>query len=228
MESIKKMRFIDGTVLKLIAMVTMIFDHVGDSFFPDLTWMRIIGRIAMPIFAFCIAEGYAHTHDKVKYLTRMAIFAVISEVPFDLFGAGRVIDITHQNIMFTFAIAIAALLLYEKITAKGGKVSLVLGWLVLIAGAVLATVLLTDYTFTGVILVVVFYLLRKHDLLIKDGVGLACYLALRNMGVFVWGFLSFIVIAFYNGERGKGLKYLFYVFYPAHLLLIFVIRTLIG
>ena len=228
MENIKKMRFIDGTTLKLIAMITMIFDHIGDSFFPDLTWMRIIGRIAMPIFAFCIAEGFGHTHDKVKYLTRMVIFAVISEVPFDLFGAGKIFDLTHQNIMFTFAIAIAALLLYEKITAKGGKVSLVLGWLVLIAGAVLATVLLTDYTFTGVILVVVFYLLRKHDLLIKDGVGLACYLALRNVGIYVWGFLSFIVIAFYNGERGKGLKYLFYVFYPAHLFLIFVIRTLIG
>ena len=228
MEGIKKLRFLDGTTLKIIAMITMIFDHVGDSFFPDVDRFRIIGRIAMPIFAFCIAEGFGHTHDKVKYLTRMAIFAVISEVPFDLFGAGKIFDLTHQNIMFTFAIAIAALLFYENITAKGGKVSLVLGWLVLIAGAVLALILITDYTFTGVILVVVFYLLRKHDLLIRDGVGLACYLALRNMGLYIWGFLGFIPIAFYNGKRGKGMKYLFYVFYPAHLLLIFVIRTLIG
>lgn len=228
MEGIKKLRFLDGTTLKIIAMITMIFDHVGDSFFPDVDWFRIIGRIAMPIFAFCIAEGFGHTHDKVKYLTRMAIFAVISEVPFDLFGAGKIFDLTHQNIMFTFAIAIAALLFYEKITAKGGKLSLVLGWLVLIAGAVLALILITDYTFTGVILVVVFYLLRKKDLLIRDGVGLACYLALRNMGLYIWGFLGFIPIAFYNGKRGKGMKYLFYVFYPAHLFLIFVIRTLIG
>ena len=228
MESIKKMRFIDGTVLKLIAMVTMIFDHVGDSLFPEYTWMRIIGRIAMPIFAFCVAEGFGHTHDKLKYLTRMAIFAVISEVPFDLFGAGKVLDLSHQNIMFTFALAIAGLILYEKLTLSGKKSGYIFGYLVLILSCAAALILKTDYTFLGVLLVTIFFLLRKKDLLIRDGVALLSHLALRNMGIYLWGILGFIPIAFYNGERGKGMKYLFYVFYPAHLLLIFVIKTLIG
>ena len=228
MESIKKMRFIDGTVLKLIAMVTMIFDHVGDSLFPEYTWMRIIGRIAMPIFAFCVAEGFGHTHDKLKYLTRMAIFAVISEVPFDLFGAGKVLDLSHQNIMFTFALAIAGLILYEKLTLSGKKSGYIFGYLVLILSCAAALILKTDYTFLGVLLVTIFFLLRKKDLLIRDGVALLSHLALRNMGIYLWGILGFIPIAFYNGERGKGMKYLFYVFYPAHLLLIFIIKTLIG
>ena len=228
MGSIKKMRFIDGTVLKLIAMVTMIFDHVGDSLFPEYTWMRIIGRIAMPIFAFCVAEGFGHTHDKLKYLTRMAIFAVISEVPFDLFGAGKALDLSHQNIMFTFALAIAGLILYEKLTLSGKKSGYILGYLVLILSCAAALILKTDYTFLGVLLVTIFFVLRKKDLLIRDGVALLSHLALRNMGIYLWGILGFIPIAFYNGERGKGMKYLFYVFYPAHLLLIFVIKTLIG
>lgn len=228
MESIKKMRFLDGTSLKLIAMITMIFDHVGDSLFPELTWMRIIGRIAMPIFAFCVAEGFGHTRDKLKYLKRMLIFAAVSEVPFDLFGTDKVLEFTHQNIMFTFALAILALILFEKLSSGGKKSGLVAGWAILIVSFVLALVLKTDYSFLGVLLVEVFYLLRKKDLLIRDGVGLVCYLALRNMGIYLWGAVGFILIAFYNGEKGRGLKYLFYVFYPAHLLLIFLIRTLMG
>ena len=226
MEGIKKLRFIDGTTLKLIAVVTMIFDHMGDSLFPDLTWMRIIGRIAMPIFAFCIAEGYGHTRDKIKYLKRMLLFAVISEIPFDLFGSGKFPDLSHQNIMFTFTLAILALMVFEKLTVKGRKSGYVAGWIAIIAFFAVALILKTDYTFCGVLLVVVFYLLRKKELLIRDSVALICYLALRNMGIYIWGFLGFIPIAFYNGEKGRGLKYLFYVFYPAHLLLIFVIRML--
>ena len=64
-------RCIDGTVLKLIAMVSMVFDHVGDNFFPGAAWMRVIGRIAMPIFSFCVAEGFSHTRDPKRYLARM-------------------------------------------------------------------------------------------------------------------------------------------------------------
>ena len=82
---------LDGTLLKLIAMISMVFDHVGDNFFPGQTWMRIVGRIALPVFAFCIAEGFSHTHDRMKYLVRMGIFALISEVPFDLVTSGKVL-----------------------------------------------------------------------------------------------------------------------------------------
>ena len=94
-------RFLDGTMLKIIAMVSMVFDHTGDVFFPEMQWMRIVGRLAMPIFSFCIAEGYVHTRNRKKYLLRMGIFALVSEVPFDLAFEGK-ISLDHQNIMLTF------------------------------------------------------------------------------------------------------------------------------
>ena len=72
-----RIQFLDGTALKVIALVSMVFDHVGDNFFPDQVWMRVIGRIAMPIFAFCIAEGFSHTRDKTKYLLRMLLIYLL-------------------------------------------------------------------------------------------------------------------------------------------------------
>jgi hypothetical protein len=111
----RRFQILDGTALKIIAVICMVFDHIGDSFFPEQTWMRAVGRIAMPVFAFCIAEGFIHTHDKKRYMMRMGIFALISEVPFDLF-AGDGIGLSHQNIMFTFFWAMCGLVCYEKIT----------------------------------------------------------------------------------------------------------------
>ena len=87
-------QILDGTMLKLIAMTSMVFDHAGDLFFHDQLWMRMIGRLAMPLFSFCIAEGYRYTKDRKKYLLRMGLFALISEIPFDLAFAGK-IDLSH-------------------------------------------------------------------------------------------------------------------------------------
>ena len=115
MEKQKRFAVLDGTALKLIAMVSMVFDHVGDSFFPEQVWMRVVGRIAMPLFAFCIAEGFLHTHDRRRYLQRMGLFALISEIPFSLVTSGKVLDVSHLNIMWTFFWAILALLCFERI-----------------------------------------------------------------------------------------------------------------
>ena len=90
-------------------MISMVFDHVGDMFFPGVMWLRMIGRLAMPLFSFCIAEGYIHTKDRKKYILRLGIFALISEVPFDLAFEGK-INLSHQNIMLTFFLAVIALI----------------------------------------------------------------------------------------------------------------------
>lgn len=71
---LKKIQILDGMMLKIIAMISMIFDHAGDMFFPEADWFRMVGRLAMPLFSFCIAEGYIHTHDRKKYVIRMGIF----------------------------------------------------------------------------------------------------------------------------------------------------------
>ena len=87
--------------LKMIALVTMVIDHVGAVFFPDLIWLRYIGRLSMPIYAFLLAEGYRKTRNFLHYALRLALFAVLSEVPYDLLFQGRVLEFSRQNILFT-------------------------------------------------------------------------------------------------------------------------------
>ena len=105
--------------LKLLAMALMLCDHLWASVASDQAWLTHIGRIAFPIFAFQIAEGFARTHDRKRYLLRMLAFAAISEVPFDLFYGGTVFYPFHQNVMLTFVLAILLLLGVEKFRAKG-------------------------------------------------------------------------------------------------------------
>lgn len=224
-----KSRFavLDGTALKLIAMVCMAFDHVGDNFFPDQIWMRIVGRIAMPLFAFCAAEGFSHTHDRGKYLKRMGLFALISEIPFDLVTAGKVLEFSHQNIMFSFLWAFLCLTLYERVANGASGAKRFFGVMILVAGVLLSVLLGLDYNMLGVGLIFIYYLLRERLLFVRNVLGMAYHLLLRNVGVYIFGLLGFLPVFLYNGKKGKGLKWLFYCFYPGHLLLIWLVRTLI-
>ena len=233
MNGTKPYQILDGTAMKLIAMISMVFDHVGDLFFPALLWPRMIGRLAMPIFSFCIAEGFAHTRDRKKYLLRMGLFALISEIPFDLAFEGR-LGFSHQNIMLTFFLSILALMLYDRI--RGGKDGAakqippgrtLLGVLAVAAFAVLAFLLRADYTVFAVIAVFLFYALRQKHPLIRSGVGVAFLSLTRTIGYYCATGFSFIPLALYNGKKGKGLKWLFYVFYPGHLLLLAGIKALL-
>lgn len=234
MEKLKKVQFLDGTMLKLIAMVSMVFDHVGDIFYPGLMWPRMIGRLALPIFSFCIAEGYAHTRDKKKYLLRMGIFALVSEIPFDLAFDGAV-GLSHQNIMLSFFLSILALMLFDRIRGEkapdakqvpAGKT--VLGILAVAAMAVLAFLLRADYTFFAVVAVFLFYALRQKHPLLRSGVGVAFLALTRTLGYYCATGFSFIPLALYNGKKGRGLKWLFYLFYPGHLLLLWLLGIVLA
>lgn len=230
MDNGKKYQILDGTTLKLIAMISMVFDHVGDMFFPDVMWPRMIGRLAMPIFSFFIAEGFSHTRDRKKYLCRLGIFALISEIPFDLAFEGK-IGFSHQNIMLSFFLAVVALMLYDWI--QGGTKSeenhasigkTVLGVIAVAAIAALSLLLRADYTIFAVIAVFLFYVLRQKHPLVRTGVGVAFLALTRTVGYYCTTGLSFIPLAMYNGKKGKGLKWLFYGFYPGHLLLLAAIK----
>ena len=228
-----KFRVLDGTVLKIIAMVSMVFDHVGDMFFPDVLWPRMIGRLAMPLFAFCITEGYIHTSDKKKYLIRMGVFALVSEVPFDLAFEGKV-SLNHQNIMLTFFMSILALMLFDLIRGKKnedtGRYSIgktILGSLVIIGTAAVAILIKADYTIFAVISVFLFYLFKDTKHFIRTGVGVAFLALTRTMGYYCTTGLSIIPLLLYNGKKGKGLKWLFYAFYPGHLLLLYLIKLIV-
>lgn len=233
MNSMKQYQILDGTTLKIIAMISMIFDHVGDMFFPDVMWPRMIGRLAMPIFSFCIAEGFAHTRDKKKYLGRLGMFALISEIPFDLAFEGK-LGLGHQNIMLTFFLAVAALMLFDRL--RGGKTTegerrpvgkTVLGVFAVAGIAALSLLLRADYTVFAVIAVFLFYVLRQKHPLLRSGVGVAFLALTRTIGYYAATGFSFIPLSLYNGQKGKGLKWLFYIFYPGHLLLLAAIKHIL-
>lgn len=227
-DALRKIQVLDGTALKLIALVTMVIDHVGDIFFPEQMWMRAIGRLAMPIFCFCVAEAYIHTRDRRAYLERLGLFALISELPFDFAHAGG-IDLAQQNIMLTFALAVMALMAYDYLYEKqgGGIRGTVVGGLAVAGIGLLSIALRADYNFSAVGLVFVFYVLRDRDPFIRNVGAVAFEALVRNVGIYRWGVLSFFPLMMYNGKRGRGLKMFFYLFYPGHLLLLGLLRMLL-
>lgn len=210
---------LDSFTLKIIALLTMIIDHVGAFLFPQYWELRIIGRISFPIFAFLVVEGFYHTKDLQKYMKRLAVFAVISEIPFDLVSTGRIFDIGRQNVFFTLFLGVLLMYFYESQYSKAAKAGCVI--LILLAGDIFRT----DYGAWGVLMIFCFYLFR-------DSIwGKIASMVFIN--VFAFGFLqSFAVLALipiclYNGERGLDIKYFFYAIYPIHLLLLFLIRIMV-
>ncbi len=234
MKNVKDIRILDETMLKIIAMISMVFDHVGDMFFPGVMWPRMIGRLAMPLFSFCIAEGYIHTRDRKKYILRLGIFALVSEVPFDLAFEGK-INLSHQNIMLTFFLAVIGLKVFDlirgEIKVNTGKYSVgrsILGILFVFVMAGLALVIKADYTVFAVIAVFLFYVLKNKTYILRTGVGVGFLAITRTMGYYCTTGLSIIPLLLYNGKRGKGLKWLFYAFYPGHLLLLYGIKLALS
>lgn len=227
MFDLNRLRILDGTTLKLIAIFSMLIDHVGSIFFPEALWMRAVGRIAMPIFAFCIAEGYIYTHDRKRFLTRLAVFAVISELPFDLaFFDGP--EASHQNIMLTFFLAVLALMAYDRIRGEAPtRKSSALAPAVVFLMAGLATILGGDYILFGVLSVFLFYALRSQPHWKRQLGGMAFLALTRTIGYYAATGLAVIPLLMYNGKKGRGLKWLFYAFYPGHLLVLWALKRML-
>ncbi len=211
--------------LKLIAVVAMVIDHVGMLLFSDSMLFRVIGRMSFPIFCFLIVEGFYHTSDVKKYMARLAIFAVLSEVPFNLLVSGNITDIRYQNVYFTLLIGLVTIYFINS------TCNYMLKSIILVAGAVTATILFTDYSFYGVILIYVFYNLREKRVLACLIMGCMSFLVSTIQGAAI---LSTIPILLYNGKKGpkctsgKWWKYAFYSFYPIHLMVLYVIACGIG
>lgn len=209
---------LNGFTLKWIAMATMLIDHVGAVLIPQLVELRIIGRLAFPIYCFLLVEGAVHTSNWKKYLGRLLAFAVISEVPFDLALRGRLVDVTAQNVFFTLSFGLLAVILFQQLKnrtlAWGAALLLVLG----------AEFLQTDYGGGGVIMILVFYLFREQVLI--KAAALIMEITVGFGGLENYAVFALAPILCYNGKKGPdGLKYLFYVFYPAHLLVLYLLCT---
>ena len=230
---------LNGTTLKALAMLLMLLDHACWTIALEQQWMTCVGRMAFPLFAFLVAEGYRHTGNFKRYLKRMFLFALISEIPFNLMTGGAVINPFHQNVMFTFCLALLLLRMVDKawnrswlegllVAAFGGCLGYGLGFLTFV-----------DFYGYGVITVLVFWLAKKIPFgrvlelaaLVYINVeligGLSYVLTLWGREIWVpqqaFAVLALIPIWLYNGQRGPGGKkwqYFAYAFYPAHILLL--------
>lgn len=234
---------LDGSTLKLIAMITMLLDHIGVAIvrrYQNLTVLdaagaaslqtlyqvlRAIGRTAFPIYAFLLVEGFIHTSNRKKYVFSLLLFAFLSEIPFDYALYGRWYP-QHQNVFFTLAIGVCTLWLIETVERWFGQhfsdESLLWICRLIITGvsAAVAWVLHTDYSYKGIALIVIFYLFREMRIW-------SCIMGYMLFIGSLYSIVGFCLPNLYNGKRGKQHKYFLYLFYPLHLLALYLVSCLI-
>lgn len=245
----EKRRFLelDSATLHIIAMLLMLSDHAWSTLFPGLRWMTSVGRIAFPIFAFMTAEGYFHTHDFKKYLKRMLIFALISEIPFNLMMGGSLIGPFHQNVLWTFIIALLGMKSMDMIRSKDKLWLSVLGCSgVMLVCFALGFACFTDYYGTGILMIFTFYFFKERKWWCYLGQFAVMYwLNVELLGGYCFfinifgmkleiveqglALLALIPIWLYRGRRGyhsKAFQYFCYGFYPGHMLFLVLIGYL--
>ena len=219
--------------LKLIAMVSMLLDHVGLVLFPDLLIFRVLGRVSFPIFAYMIAEGCFYTKNRAKYLLQLLILGLGCQVVFQI-ATGML----YQGILITFSLSVIMIFaidffLRRKCFWRGAVMTLTL--LGGIFACVIAPILFkeqgydVDYGYVGVLIpIVVYYMPGKLWKLIALGALLAVMASFSE--AYQWVSLASLpLLYFYNGRRGRAsLKYLFYVFYPVHLVVVYGIGMLVA
>ena len=225
--------------LKFIACVSMLIDHIGFIFLPDVLLLRYIGRLAMPIFAFFIGEGCRYTHNRTKYFLRVFALALVCQLAFT---AEEIINGTfseiYLNVLFTFCLAmpLCFAVLAAKRNVKRGVplIAASLGLCVFFcffAGRVFGIPVTVDYGIGGVLLPAFAVLFEdRHKKLISYSAGLVLFCALMSSLLpYIWFSLCAIpLICAYNGERGtKKYKWGFYIFYPVHLALLYGVSLLI-
>lgn len=238
-------------LIKLIAAASMLLDHTGMILFPDVLWLRIAGRLALPLYALCIAEGFRHTRNRTKYFLRIFTLGAVCQVVYFLVSSEP-----YLGILITFSLSIVLLFLLDALlcACKKQKNPVCELWkkicrkdlphaaaitvcALLLGGALLGIFLLNqairiDYGMTGVLFPVLVYLggSRRWEKFGGAATGvalLACNLE-NSSTPRIWSLLALAPLALYNGKPGKyKLKYFFYIFYPAHLVVLYAIDVLL-
>lgn len=203
--------------LKMLAVLTMLCDHIAVIFVPEefAQPLRGIGRIAFPIFAYFIAQGFLYTSNYKKYVLRVGVFALLSEIPFDLAFQGTILEFQSQNVMFTMLIGLVMLYFLRR-----WEYSLGMKAILLLAGCVCGWFFRVDYSWFGVLLIGMFYLLRTSS---RGNQMLVFVMAFFFYGgLEVLGLFGVLCVLFHRKEKESWFfpKYFFYIFYPAHLLIL--------
>lgn len=232
-----KIQFLSGAWLKLIAIISMLIDHVNKALiYPNLSsndgaltvlsnLFDIIGRIAFPLFCFLLVEGYFKTRSRKKYLFHLLLFGVISEVPFDMFTTASFFNMNWNNVMFTLTLALITIWMIDSLKVKMQNLPKALWYfvsvIIVLVMCIAAMYLSLDYEHHAILIGYFFYLF--HDTPI-----LSIPFGYASMYTQPWALLGFGLTLTYNGERGKQNKMLNYWFYPVHLLILGILRLYLG
>lgn len=217
--------------LKLIACLTMLLDHIGATLVPWI-WLRVVGRIAFPIYCYLLTEGVCYTKNEKRYGIRLLIGAVLAEIPFDLLFYGR-LTLQHQSVMITLLLGLVYLSICRRIRKDSHKILLMLPFVII------AELLGTDYGGWGVAMVALFLLTRnsKNRKLIQViGMAVLCWMIggySFNFGIVeiplqLFGVAAMVPIFCYTGRKATGnvwVQWMFYLFYPVHLLILLLITV---
>lgn len=218
--------------IKILACILMVIDHMRytiPSFANETT--LLLGRMSFPLFAFLITEGYSHTKNLKKYFLRLLIFGIISQIPFMLFRTLLGDKKIMLNVMFTFILGIFSMLAYDKINQKYYSIPICI-FIIFIA-----KIINVDYGWYGTAMVLVFHIFKanKIELIISYfGLVLSYFISNDwlifkriNIEVFIAYLVPLIFIHLYNGKKGRSIKYFFYLFYPVHLAIFYLINVLL-
>lgn len=232
--------------LHIMAMLFMLCDHLWGTLVSGNDWLTCIGRIAFPIFAFMIVEGYFHTKDLKKYVKRLFVFALISEIPFNLALGSRLFYPIHQNVLWSFLISIGLIYWNEKVKEKAIWKRVIVAVLSIIIGYIVGIITFVDFYHAGILTVLVFYFFRQRKWWSYVGqfIGLY-YINMEILGGFMYeipiggntfylmrqglALLALIPIWLYRGEQGyynKTIKNVYYWFYPVHLLILGLLKMI--
>lgn len=239
---------ISSSGLHILAMGLMLCDHLWATVVPGNVWLTCVGRVAFPIFAFLIAEGYRHTRSWRKYALRLLIAAVVSEIPFNLMCSGSWFNPVHQNVLWTFLLGLCLIRINDRNKDRSPARRILVGSLTALIGYVVGFVTMVDYYGVGVVTVLIFYFFRERNwksLLAQVLIlyylnvhvlgGLGYELSILGHTVFLpqqgLALLALIPIWLYRGRKGlqgRVFQYFCYGFYPLHMLILWAIRALMA
>jgi hypothetical protein len=232
-EAKRKIGFgLSNNQLKIIAILSMLIDHIGVELYPTVEYLRIIGRLALPLFAYMIAEGCFYTKNRVVYLCQLLLLGVLCQAVF-YYTTGSL----YQGILITFSLSVMMIFSIEAIIKSCNVIKIILGTLGLTVVALVAFVAPVslrnrgfelDYGYWGMLLPVAIYFAPNRIAKLIACAFMLVLLGLEIQGVQFYALCTLPLLALYNGTRGTAkLKYVFYVFYPLHLIAIYLVSITI-
>lgn len=235
-EKLKKIQVLNGAQLKYIAFASMLIDHVnkaiilpylevGSTLSKISSVFDVLGRIAFPLFSFFIVEGFFRTHSRKKYLLNLLFFAVISEIPYDMFSSKVFLEFRLNNVLFSLALSLISIWILDefrnKFEEKLGKFWILFSIPLLIVMYFVSIFVSGDYDFHAILTAFFFYIFYDKPIT-------SAFFAYISIIKEWWSILGFGLTIMYNGKKGKQNKIFNYLFYPVHLLLLGLLRMYLN